>query len=196
MRSLGFLGVLVWTTTVSAQPAAVPLAPPGMTVPAPAPAAAAPAGESEVVNYRWQIAAADAASIALVLSQSRSVSTAGAFVYLLGGPVIHALNGEGNRTAGSLALRITLPLVGALAGAKLFDRRTSCAGDDIDCYSDDLAGAFVGFGVGALGAMIIDTALVARPHVVHKEPQRAAQTWVPQITVTPHQKTVGVLARF
>lgn len=197
MRVLGFLWVVAWLsmTAANAQPAAPPLAPPGMTAPGSAAATAAVAvtTESEVVDYRWQIAIADAASIALVFSQSRPGATIGAFVYLLGGPVIHGANGEGGRTAASLALRLGMPLAGALAGAKLASSRSSCSADDIDCDSGELAGGLLGFGVGVLGAMILDSALIARPHVVHKEPQR---TWVPQFTVTPHQKTVGLLARF
>lgn len=206
---LGVLGCLVWlstvTVTANAQPAPLqpptaspdspppPLVPPGMAPLAAAPAPAPVTTEPVTVDYRWQIALTDLASIGLVFSGTKPGPTIGALVYVLGGPVIHGSNDEGGRTALSLGMRLGLPLIGAVGGAKLISARTSCAQDDIDCDDGALAGAFLGFSLGVLSAMILDTALLARPHVVHKETRR---TWVPQFTVTPQQKTVGVLASF
>jgi hypothetical protein len=208
MRTLGLLGCLVWLSTATAtaqsaplpatpaQPASQDPPPPPLVPPGMAPIAASPAPvatESQVVDYRWEILLADAASIGLVFSHTKPGPTIGALVYVLGGPVIHGSNDEGARTAISLGMRLGLPLIGAVGGAKLISARSSCARDDIDCDDGSLAGAFLGFSLGVLSAMILDTALLARPHVVHKETHR---TWVPQLTLTPQQKTVGVLASF
>src|SRR5204863_129678 len=66
-----------------------------------------------------------------------------------------------------------------------------CSADDDDCDDGTLEGAILGFGLGMLAAMVIDTALIARP--VKAKP---AVTWVPQVAVTPQQVGLGVVGRF
>jgi len=176
------------------------MSPPGAAPPAaPAPSApssgatgtatpsatVSPTAKPEGESYRWQIAAADATSFALALTGNRTALGAAGLTYLLGSPIIHGVHGQPARAGGSLALRLALPFFGAVVGAAA-DR---CDG----CDEGPIAGIFLGFGAGILGAMIIDNALIAQPLQVHKD---TTMTWVPQIAVTPQRVGVGVMGQF
>jgi hypothetical protein len=163
-------------------------APPGMVPTTPAAAA-----ESEIESYRWQIAFADTASIVLLVSHTNATATVGALTYLLAGPVIHGAHDEGGRTAASLALRVGLPLLTAAGLTALAAHQNTCAPDDNDCDSGALIAAVEGLLVGGLAAMVIDTTLLARPHVVHRETRL---TLSPHVSVTPERTSVGILGRF
>jgi hypothetical protein len=80
--------------------------------------------------------------------------------------------------------------VGAIGVAALTTHK--CAADDDDCDDGSLGGAILGFGLGVLGAMVIDTALLARPVKSHK----TSTTWVPQVTATAQHVGLGIAGRF
>lgn len=220
MRTLWFLGWVVWASTAHAQPAPAPDAPadaapvaapaaPPPTVPPPVapavtasptfappgmvPTAPAAVAESEIESYRWQIAFADTASVVLLASHTQATATVGALTYLLAGPVIHGAHDEGGRTAASLALRVGLPLVTAAGLTALAAHQNTCAPDDNDCDSGALIAAVEGLLLGGLAAMVIDTTLLARPRVVHRETRL---TLAPHVSVTPERTSVGILGRF
>jgi hypothetical protein len=168
----------------------LPLAPPGLAPVGPLPA---PEPAFEVHNYRWQIAAVDAAGLALVLSHSETGVSLGALTYILGGPIVHGLHDQGGRMGVSLALRLGLPILLAYGGASLAQLNNRCSPDDDDCDSGALGGALLGFGLGVATAMVIDTAVIARPIEVRNPP---GATWAPQIAVTSHRVGLGVIGRF
>lgn len=168
----------------------IPLAPPGLVPAAPLPA---PEPAFEVHNYRWQIAAVDAAGLALALSGNGTGVSLGALTYILGGPIMHGLHNEGGRMGVSLALRLGLPILLAYGGASLAQANNHCRPDDDDCDSGALGGAILGFGLGVATAMVIDTAVIARPIEVRRPP---GATWAPQIAVTPQRVGLGVIGRF
>jgi hypothetical protein len=225
MRSIGLVGCwlvscVVLTTTVHADPAPVPepaapdmapmdppaapppavaspmIMPPSSVAVTPPPLEAPREAETEP-SYRWQIAVADASSLALLFTVTDRGALGGGLLYLLGGPVIHLAHGEAGRAVGSLGLRVALPIAGAFVGGALWwnGQDARCKNGDPDFCSDDEfnVGALYGLGLGFLGAMVIDTAVLARPVPVRKD---AGATWAPQLAVAPGHLGVGVIGRF
>jgi hypothetical protein len=117
----------------------------------------------------------------------------GALTYILGGPIVHGFHDEGGRMGVSLALRLGLPILLAYGGASLAQANSRCRADDDDCDGGALGGALLGFGLGVATAMVIDTAVIARPIEVRRPP---SATWAPQIAVTPQRVGLGVIGRF
>jgi hypothetical protein len=113
--------------------------------------------------------------------------------YLLAGPIIHGVHDQGGRVAASLGLRLLLPLAGGFGLAALAEHNSSCTPDDIDCDSGALFAGLFGFALGAVSAMVIDAAVIARPVEIHRT---IAPSWAPQISVTPERTTFGVVGRF
>lgn len=189
--------------------APAPGAPPGLTAPCPlqsgqpcvAPGTM-PAGASRVmqptlviqdepeIDYRWQVFLADSASLAIAFSGNKTGITLSGAGYVLAAPIIHLSHDEGGRAGASLLLRLGLPIAGAFGGAAL--TRHACAPDDEDCDDGALEGAILGFGLGILTAMVVDTAFIARPIKSH----RTTTTWVPQVAITGQHVGLGVAGRF
>jgi hypothetical protein len=126
-------------------------------------------GEVEVAKrwYGGYTLGVDGASLLVFLvagsSDSAGLGTLGVAGYVFGGPIVHAVHGNGGRALGSLGLRIGLPLVGAAVGAS----------SESDCDSDAgfcLGQAALGFGMGMLGAMLIDAIAIARDTVPRESP--------------------------
>jgi hypothetical protein len=159
--------------------------------PAALPPAPEIAPEIEIADYRWQVAAADVVSVALALSQSGAGIRLGGLTYVLGGPIIHAVHGQGGRMGVSLAMRVGLPIALAFAGAGLAHH--DCSPGDDDCDDGSLGGAILGFGVGIVTAMVVDSAVIAGAVEVRKH---TGATWAPQIAVTPRHVGFGVVGRF
>jgi len=150
---------------------------------------ATPSGEADGESYRAEIVAVDAASLVLALSGNPTGIKAAGLTYLLGGPTIHGLHGNGGRAGASLVMRAGMPLLGALAGAAL----TPDCSPDSECDDDFPAGPIFGFGLGILSAMILDAALLGGPK---EAPKNTGTTWAPQVSVTPHHVGLGVVGRF
>jgi hypothetical protein len=89
--------------------------------------------------------------------------------YPLGGPIVHAIHGNWGRAAGSLALRIGLPILGGgiANGIMCESRNSSRSSRTDDYYYDDsssycaLGAALVGGSLGILAAMAVDSAAIA-----------------------------------
>lgn len=187
------------TPALLAPPASAPLAP----AMAPPPAFAAPGMvppasttfyvEPPLESYRWQVVSADVVGLVIALAHQESSLQLAGLTYLLGAPLVHSLHGEVGRAGTSLALRVGLPLAGALAGLALTQRSSRrCTDDDFDCGGDEvqLVAAGLGIGLGVAAAMFIDTAVISRPK------RNYAATWAPQLAVTPQHVSLGVLGRF
>jgi hypothetical protein len=167
--------------------------PPGETAPGGTPPAGLPA-ETELDSYGWQLVLADAASVALMFSHDSSATGAGVLGYALAGSVIHGAHEQGNRALASLVLRIGLPLVSVYGLAAL--AKSHCAPSDDDC-GDDESGAIVALGLGALAAMVLDDAVIARPVARPVNPPRTTGvTWIPQVSASSQQVRLGVLGQF
>ena len=135
--------------------------------------------EPRTTWYGWQTLLADVSANALAAAAIRVAEAANGtdtrqsyetgaqvligaavVVYGLGGPVVHLANGHAGKAAGSLGLRLALPVVGALAGL-LLARATCDRGGEGDVPCDAIAGVFGFFG-GIAAAVAIDAAVLAR----------------------------------
>ncbi len=76
--------------------------------------------------------------------------------YLFAGSIVHGLHGNGRSALYSVGLRVSLPLLGALAGGA---SQGDC--DEIDCAASIALGA----GIGALSALIIDWSALSKKAV-------------------------------
>lgn len=128
--------------------------------PLPTPAAqdAAKPEEGKKVEewYGWETLICDGASI---VTAPILVGIGG---YLVCAPIVHAANGQGLKALASLGLRVGGPVVFAIAGGLIEAGATDCRS-----YCG-LGGGIVGFGVGIVTAMVIDSAVLARKDVVKK----------------------------
>lgn len=157
------------------------------------PGVVAPAASADdLVSYRWQIVVVDMVGLSVTLGsiQNSGGAKIGGLTYLFAAPIVHAMHARGGRALGSLALRVAMPFIGALAGAALAGHRT-CAQDEFDCDDEGpFVGALLGLGVGGISAMIVDAAFITQPV------PRSNPGWTPQLSITPQRTTFGVAARF
>jgi len=183
MRAL--IAVAVWATAASADP-------PGLT-PLVEPAAPATA-EPVVASYREQTAASDAAAVGLLFvaggAKTVQLIPVALGTYFLGAPVIHLVHHRPGRAAASLALRVGLPILGAMIGAKTY--HSSCSPHDVEC--DDVGpevNEVLGVLGGALAASVIDTAFLAKGD---EAPARPA--WSPTVAAGRQGFSVGLAGSF
>src|SRR6478735_5819164 len=168
------LGLCVLAPNAFADDSAVPIAPQGRDSSA----------QVERRWYGWQTLTSDAASAGLMLGGlqaaegynllggaplgAKALFTAGLAGYVAGGPAIHFIHKRPAAAAGSIALRLVLPILGGLLGNSL----ATCpppTGDWGNCGSREI---FLGLGAGTLAAVAIDAgALSWAP--VEKEPSAA-----------------------
>lgn len=187
-------------STAQAQPGA-----PQATAPAPGPLVVTPASteplaatapDRELESYRLPLALTDTASLVLIVvgvaGENEGTAGLGTLGYALAGPIFHGAHGHGSRVGASLALRIGLPLMGALIGEHLGrHHHYHCDFDEICDESSEQAGA--GKFLGMLGAVIIDDVFVTQP--VELRP-RSGVSWAPQVNVTGRHVGLGVVASF
>jgi hypothetical protein len=181
--------VVALSTGVAAAepPGATPVySPPGMT---PSLEPAAPPLE---LGYRWQTALSDGAAVGLFMlgasSNSSGLADAGLGTYLLGAPIIHLSHNRPGRAAGSLALRLGLPILGVMVGLK--SHAHSCPNGDI-CDEGPGAEAVLGLLGGVVAASVIDTAFLAKGDEAPARP-----SWSPAVTANQHGFGLGVAGAF
>jgi hypothetical protein len=153
--------------------------------------------------YGWQLLAADAgvvglASAGFMFPHENGGAKVGAAVlmYLLDGPILHAAHGRGGGALRSVALRLGLPLAGALVGgtigSELELRRHRENGHSLDdgCAGcGGVLGAFIGAGLQTVPAMIIDAVLAWEPRPT------AARTPAEAVEVFPTATVVSDASR-
>lgn len=180
----GALALSVALFGQAATPAAAPASPPAEVGQALSSALLARAASQPALTvathpswYGWQLLAADAgvvglASAGFLFPQQNGGAKVGAAVvaYILDGPILHAVHGRGGNAWRSLALRLGLPLAGALVGgaigSELELRRHREDGHSLDdgCAGcGGVLGAFLGAGIETVPAMIIDAVLAWEP---------------------------------
>jgi hypothetical protein len=137
-------------------------------------------------SYRSQVLTADAIATTtfvggLRLEDDRLV-IGGVGMYAFGAPLVHLANRQVLRGMASLALRIALP---PLAEKHLGEgqRCTNCIDDPL---FPNRTGLFLGF----VAAMVIDSALIARPV------EKPVRGWAPTAGATRDGFTVGATGRF
>jgi hypothetical protein len=189
---------------LSAWPA---LADPGVTKKA----SAEPKTEAEPAMhwYGWQTLLVDAVGPATLLTARAAVGpsfpstvgpafwVAGASSYALGAPVVHAAHGQWGRAAGSLGLRIGLPLGGALMGYGIAQATLQGGGGGDDhggaqstvLYLFTLGGGLV----GAITAAFVDAcALAYEPEARGSDKPVVA----PTVSLVRGGGSVGVVGQF
>jgi hypothetical protein len=134
-----------------------------------------------------------ASAVAAVFTQSSAPAAFALGGYALGGPIVHVAHGEPLRGLGSLGLRAGLPVVGGLSGALLASVGPPERCHDV-CGLRALGGLLVGTGVGAVAAMVVDTAFLAR----RKVPAEATTgvTVTPQVAVDKKGVQLGLGGAF
>jgi hypothetical protein len=115
-------------------------------------------------DYGWKVASTDAAGLALTLGSLHvgggqaedAMAFFGVTTMIVGGPVVHAVNGGGWKVAKSLGLRIGLTMVGAMLGPVMWGDND--CGLNLDaCFEPIVLGAEI----GGLTAMALDATLLA-----------------------------------
>lgn len=139
--------------------------------------------------YGSQTLASDAIATGMLLtaasSESGGLATLSLVTYLLVPPVIHGAHGQAGMSFASFGIRLSFPLLGMTVGSASAD----CGGEDKEMFCG-LSEAMLGFGVGALSAMVIDGAFLAW----ESPPERIRIS--PTVTATRRGATAGVLGTF
>ncbi len=148
--------------------------------------------------YGWQIIAADATAISLVLIGAGEEGDAGPVlvaagfgVFLLGAPFLHVANGEEENSAGSVALRMGAPVSGFLLGGFI----GAGSGGDNDLGAA-LTGLVIGFTAGVATAMTVDAAFIAKKDAKMEHPEAAKVSVAPSVAVTPKGAFTGLAGTF
>jgi hypothetical protein len=136
--------------------------------------------------YGWQIAVSDAAAISSIaaglMSDDRDVALAGAGLFVLAPPVLHAAHGNSGYGAASFSLRLGAPVAGLTLGYLLLGATGS--GDFAE-----VNGAAMGLIIGsatALGVSILDIVVLA-----HERRKISGLTLAPRVTPTSAALSLG-----
>ena len=185
------IAVMVVLVLASALGTAHAGGPPGTTdvlVPEPAPA-------KRTIHYGYQTFLADAAwvvgtvAVANADESGDGVGTMMALGYYAGGPIVHLANHNRDGALKSLGLRVLLPVAGAVGGLVL----ASDSGGDDEGFNA-LAGMALGFGAGALSAMVIDWTVLSKRSVEVPRPSIAGFT--PGVKIGKREVQVSIGGSF
>jgi hypothetical protein len=153
--------------------------------------------------YGWQTLVADGASLALFVggvssASGRSSSTTGLLLlgslatYSLGGPIVHLAHSRPGAALGSFGLRWGMPSLAALFGVGL--GYASC-GRNSDGVCVGLYG-LLGLTLGTIGAIAVDSAVLAREQVPVKFTAAKSFNWRPDLNVSPSGVSAGLSGAF
>jgi hypothetical protein len=151
------------------------------------PPTAPPPAETTTRWYGGQLLVVDAGLIAIMAAgashNSEPITLTAGIGWLVSGAVVHGLHHHSNRAAGSVAMRLVMPLVGGLIGSAGCQSNN----DGFAC----VGAVAIGILLGAAAAEVIDIA-IARDTV--SVPPRRGLAVVP--TVVRDGAGVGVAGRF
>jgi hypothetical protein len=147
----------------------------------------------ETGSYRMQTLAVDGITAGLFIGSveshdsilSNHLLELGIAGLLVGAPTVHLLHGRWKSAGATVALRITLPLVGAWIGGQIGPTREQCG----DCSAQDQHAA-EGAGLGVLAAMALDTWLLAG------DDDARTPAIVPSVRATNNGVSLGFSGRF
>jgi hypothetical protein len=169
----------------------------------------APEVEPAVHWYGWQTLLVDAAGPAALLTARAAVGpsfpstvgpafwVAGASTYALGAPVVHAAHGQWGRAAGSLGLRLGLPLGAALVGYGIA-QATFQGGDGGDDHGGARATVLNLFTLGGGLAGAITASFVDAYALAYEPETRASDKPVvaPTVSLVRGGGSVGLAGQF
>ena len=190
--------VLVIALTSAAHANPPGLTPPGLEEPPPPPNAQPPAPSNQPAqSYRTMTFAADAAAVGMLFlaidNENEDLAKLSLGTYLFGAPLVHVVKNRPSRALASLGLRVGLPILGGMLGEAMHE--------EPECYEYDYCGdyyegpsdeAVLGIVGGALAAMVIDTAYLAKVD----PPKREQPSWTPTARATKGGFALGVNGRF
>ena len=107
--------------------------------------------------------------------------------YAFGGPAIHAVHGRPEITLASFFVRFAVPAVTGLIGAGIGDAtlRRQPSFNDGSFLSPPVAGALVGVPLGMVGAMVLDSSLLAWTPAPPTARPRPVVTLAPRLAIGP-----------
>jgi hypothetical protein len=171
---LALLSALALTSLIAAPRLAVAGGPPSSVEPLTPVAAPTEA----TVWYGYQNLAVDAGAFTTIIAGVQSGSSGFALlslgIYTVGSPIVHMVHDNGGRAAGSLALRLGLPVLGGMIGVGAAD----CSDSGGECW-DEVGGLVLGGLAGITAAVVIDDFVLAR------EVRPAPRSWSPTVAPTP-----------
>lgn len=150
------------------------------TPPLPAPERAALAAP-RTHWYGWQTLVADGASVSLLFSPFTAIVGLSGFV--VASPVIHFAHGQVGSGVGSAALRLAMPVGGALMGLEVASKLTSP--NSPNALGDVIMGGLAGAFLGIIGASAIDASLLAWEPARAPSATKGATQAAPSIALMP-----------
>jgi hypothetical protein len=146
--------------------AAVAIAVPGLARAEAPPPPRPPEQTASAQPYGLHIVLADVAAVALLLSGQPALQAVATGSYVLSPPIVHLLHRRPARAAGSLGLRLLLPIAGGAIGTE-----AEGCGRDSD-FLCGITGLVLGGLAGAVVASIVDAALLASAGLEARESSR------------------------
>jgi hypothetical protein len=157
--------------------------------------------------YGWQTLMSDVISSGLLIgglemagnSDSRSaptgyaLATVGGAGYVLGAPALHFMHERPAAAAGSLGLRLVLPVLGGLIGSGLAQCPPPPPQDYGNCGLPELV---MGVGVGSLAAIAVDAGVLAWAPVKEEAPAAPRLGFAPVISNDGKRGEVRVFGTF
>lgn len=131
--------------------------------------------------YGWQTLVADGASVSLLFSPYTAIVGLAGFV--VASPVIHGVHGRAGAAVGSAALRLAMPVGGALTGLYVASKLTSPGSPN--AFGNVLLGLFGGALLGMVGASAIDASLLGWEHAGAASATNGATQAAPSIALVP-----------
>ena len=151
-----------------------------------------PSDESVVPSYRGSTLASDGVAVGAlaigVAARADFMAVLGLATYVVGAPAMHLTNQRYGRAAASVAMRVGLPLLGAVIG----DSLPRDCGPSGDCMGPPAA-LFLGLAAGGIAAMAIDTIFLAKGDPHPSQPQLA---WRPVAGTTRDGLAIGIAGQF
>jgi hypothetical protein len=146
------------------------------------PEATEPEATTESRWYGWQTLVVDGGTILVAIPTSGAALLVG---YPLGGPIVHWAHGRVETGFADLGIRLGAPIAGALTGIGIYAATGphhcgNCELADLEVLAAGMLGAFV----GAVSAVVIDAAVLAREDVPVDRTKNVAKRDAVRITPT------------
>jgi hypothetical protein len=144
--------------------------------------------------YGYQTLITDGVSLTLGFAASKLGGWAGAAsfgTYLLGAPIVHAVNGRPAMLAASLGTRLLSPVLGGISGMAIGAAVDGCRGGGDYVCGGFIGGAVIGAVSGLVAAVALDAAVYSRVHPEAPPPARQGWNGKPTLAPTVAASTTG-----